>query len=246
MITVYYSRVSPFLEEDAFLNARTDCGACCPLFQLQKVSRDRREKILRMKNEAAKLRSLAAGNLLHYALCEELGYSFESTKPFSIGYGEKGKPYLTEYPGIHFNLSHSGDYVCCAAGDVPVGVDIQEKVKVHEKLAERFFTPADQRMLAECGEEERQDLFFRMWSIKESYLKLTGEGLSGGLAEFEILWGEKKIVQRREGQERKQKGNVEEPSAYFEETGQLKGYSFCVCAEETLGKVRWKGTEKGI
>lgn len=240
MITVYYSRVSPFLEEDAFLNIRMDCGACCPLLQLQKVSSDRREKILRMRNEAAKLRSLAAGNLLHYALCEKLGLSFEHTKPFSIGYGEKGKPYLTEYPGIHFNLSHSGDYVCCAVGDMPVGVDIQEKVKVHEKLAERFFTPADQRMLSECGEEERQALFFRMWSIKESYLKLTGEGLSGGLAEFEILWEEKKIVQRPVRQNGKSGNGMKTADAYFEEFFQLKEYSFCVCTGYPMGQVSWK------
>ncbi len=222
MITVYYGKVSPFLEEDAFC------------IQLKKVSKDRREKILRMTNEAARRRCLAAGTLLHHALCETLGFSYEDTAPFSVNYGEKGKPYLTEYAGIHFNLSHSGDYVCCAISDGPVGVDIQEKGKVRMALAERFFTPAERQMLSECGEEQRQDLFFRMWSIKESYLKLTGEGLSGGLSGFEILWQEKGIVRRQPG---KEKGQAE---AYFEETDAVPGYSFCVCAGDELGEVCWK------
>lgn len=222
MITVYYGKVSPFLEEDAFC------------IQLKKVSKDRREKILRMTNEAARRRCLAAGTLLHHALCETLRFSYEDTAPFSVNYGEKGKPYLTEYTGIHFNLSHSGDYVCCAISDGPVGVDIQEKGKVRMALAERFFTPVERQMLSECGEEQRQDLFFRMWSIKESYLKLTGEGLSGGLSGFEILWQEKGIVRRQPGQE---KGQVE---AYFEETDEVPGYSFCVCGRENVGEVVWR------
>jgi len=216
MVTVYYEKVFPSLEEDAFS------------FQMEKISEDRREKILRLKNEETRLRSLTAGVLLQYALCEKTGISCEEAKPFPISYGEKGKPYLAGYPEVHFNLSHSGDYVCCAVSDGPVGVDIQKKVSRRKKLAERFFTPAERRMLSECGERESQELFFRMWSIKESYLKLTGEGLSGGLSGFEILWQERAVVRG---------GKI---AAYFEESACPEGYSFCVCAEQRPRNVRWE------
>lgn len=216
MVTVYYKKVFSYLEEEAFF------------LQIEKVSEDRRKKILRLKNEKVKLRSLAAGTLLQYALCEKTGLSYEAAKPFSVGCGENGKPYLTEYPEVHFNLSHSGDYVCCAVSDEPVGVDLQRKAAGQEGLAERFFTPAERRMLSGCGELERRELFFRMWSIKESYLKLTGEGLSGGLSSFEILWQEKAIA----------RGN--KIAAHFEESDCLEGYSFCVCAEKNLGQVWWR------
>ena len=54
MIKVYYSKVSPFLEEDTFFS------------QLAKIPADRKEKILRMKNKEARMRSLTAGMLLQY------------------------------------------------------------------------------------------------------------------------------------------------------------------------------------
>lgn len=205
MITVYYKKVFPSLTEDAFL------------YYLNKVSTERREKILQMKNPNSQLRSLTAGILLQNAICQKMGLSCEETPPFFIGYEEKGKPYLADYPEIHFNLSHSGDYVCCAVSDDPVGVDIQKKIKLREKLAERFFTPSEKQLLSECEELQREDLFFRMWSIKESYLKLTGEGLSGGLSGFEILWRERAISQMGK--------NV----AFFEESDCLEGYCLCVC-----------------
>ena len=131
MIKVYYSKVSPFLEEDTFFS------------QLAKIPADRKEKILRMKNKEARMRSLTAGMLLQYALCEKTGLDYETAEPFQIRYGEKGKPYPARELSVHFSLSHSGDYVCCAIGDGPVGIDIQQKTEGKERLerlAERFFT----------------------------------------------------------------------------------------------------------
>ena len=218
MITVYYKKVFPSLEEDAFFH------------EMEKISYDRREKILGIKNSEARLRSLTAGVLLQYALCEQIGVPYEATEPFSISYGKKGKPYPESYSEIHFNLSHSGDYVCCAVGDEPVGADIQKKMGFRERLAERFFTRSEKEELSKCGEAEKKDLFFRMWSIKESYLKLTGEGLSGGLSGFEILWQEKEIW--RESKR----------VACFEETDRLEGYSFCVCTGKKSGNIRWEET----
>lgn len=249
MIKVYYSKVSPFLEEDTFFS------------QLAKIPADRKEKILRMKNKEARMRSLTAGLLLQYMLCEETGLDYETAEPFQIRYGEKGKPYPARELSVHFSLSHSGDYVCCAIGDGPVGIDIQQKTEGKERLerlAERFFTCSEKRMLSECEKEQRRDLFFRMWSIKESYLKLTGEGLCGGLSSFEISWQEKKIIRKKNEPEAKSLADRDttrardmactenEADAYFAETDQVQGYSFCVCAWEPLAGVCWKECNIGF
>ena len=225
MIKVYYSKVFPFLEEDTFFS------------QLAKIPADRKEKILRMKNKEARMRSLTAGMLLQYALCEKTGLDYETAEPFLIRYGEKGKPYPARELSVHFSLSHSADYVCCAIGDGPVGTDIQQKTDGEERLerlAERFFTCSEKRMLSECEKEQQRDLFFRMWSIKESYLKLTGEGLCGGLSSFEISWREKRIVQG------------DECRACFEESNILRGYGFCVCTEKELGGVWWESVQNQV
>ena len=47
-------------------------------------------------------------------------------------YTEHGKPYLSDYSDVHFNISHSGEYVVCSVSDKPVGVDIQKISKYRE------------------------------------------------------------------------------------------------------------------
>lgn len=218
MIAVYYAKVFPPLEEDTFL------------LYLEKVEKGRREKLLRMKEQNSRNCSLAAGCLLHKVLCKWMGIEENNVPFFELSYGKEGKPYLPEKPEICFNLSHSGEYVCCAIGDVQVGVDLQKKTPVKERIAERFFTAADIQKLSMCREEERNDLFFRMWSIKESFIKLTGEGLTRGINSFEIDWQKGVILE--EGKN--------EPSAYFKEQTILPSYSFCVCTREPQQNAAWK------
>ncbi|MDE6203846.1 MAG: 4'-phosphopantetheinyl transferase superfamily protein, partial [Lachnospiraceae bacterium] len=216
MITVYYTKVSPSLEEGAFFT------------HLERVEKERQKRIAGMKDEKSRMHSLMAGSLLYYVLCERLGVPVGKTGPFSVAYGQGGKPYLTEYPDIHYSLSHSGEYVCCALGDIPVGVDIQKVTEFRKGIAGRFFTMEDNRRLDLCRGREKKELFFRMWSIKESYVKLTGKGLSGGLSGFEIDWNRGRVLEE---------GNV---AAYFEEQRKIAGYAFCVCAESPVQGVIWK------
>lgn len=165
-----------------------------------KVDHQRREKIRRVKEERGRAASLGAGLLLQYALWtagdgqtpEELAEGglevctvplllkeIPEPMPLEYGCGEHGKPYLINSPW-HFNLSHSGDYVLCALSRREVGADIQiERKKNVKKIAERFFSEEENRMLKQ-SEDENAD-FFRLWTRKEAYGKLTGEGLAGVL-----------------------------------------------------------------
>ncbi|MGE7591252.1 4'-phosphopantetheinyl transferase family protein [Peribacillus sp. NPDC101480] len=36
-----------------------------------------------------------------------------------------GKPFSSNFPSFHYNISHSGEYVVCAVHDAEVGVDIK-------------------------------------------------------------------------------------------------------------------------
>lgn len=221
MISVYYTKVFPFLGEDTFFTHK------------EQIGERRLQDIRNKKNEEAKARSLAAGVLLHEGLCEYLNYPQESTPPFQTGVGKWGKPYLTDYPGIHFNLSHSGEYVCCAVADFEVGVDVQQHQTVKVGVANRFFSVEDNRLLAGLTGAEKEEWFFRIWSIRESYVKFTGKGLGQGLANFEIDWKNQMI---------RDTGN---PSAYFAEKRDLKGYSMCVCGQEKAMNPRWIYVEFG-
>ena len=124
----------------------------------------------------------------------------EQTSPFSFfyKYGEQGKPQIVNFPK-KFNLSHSGDYVVCGVSNGEVGVDIQKWVPYKERTAERFFAKEEWELLQEKDEQERTELFYRLWSRKEAYGKYTGQGIGSAVGEDfsnEQKWQEKQICFR--------------------------------------------------
>lgn len=158
--------------------------------KLRQVSLKRREKVLSHKIREDQKRSLAAGLLLEQLLAER-GYSGDQ-----IAVGERGKLYLPEAEDFFFSISHSGEYAACVIGDVPVGVDIQQKRSANANLARRFFQWEEAEVIEKSPEEKRQEMFFRYWTGKESYLKLTGQGILGGLNRFFVDLSEKRIIDK--------------------------------------------------
>ena len=62
-------------------------------------------------------------------------------------------------------------------------------------VAKRFFAPAEQRtLLAARTEEERDILFSRLWTLKESYLKVGGQGMAMALDSFTIVPGVQPVL----------------------------------------------------
>lgn len=106
----------------------------------------------------------------------------EAPVPLTYRYGDKGKPYFENIP-LFFNISHSGEYVLCAVSSREVGADIQKIQQTDVmKLAKRFFSEPEYRILERCESDgERRRLFFGLWSRKEAYGKLTGEGIAAVL-----------------------------------------------------------------
>lgn len=94
----------------------------------------------------------------------------------SLAYGTCEKPYLSNYPNLHFNISHSGTYAACAVSSEPVGVDIEEICDHGRVVAEHCFLPHELSWLYSQADTARA--FTRLWVRKESYIKLVGTGLS--------------------------------------------------------------------
>lgn len=101
---------------------------------------------------------------------------------------EHGKPYIVGSL-IHYNISHSGQYVVLATADSEVGVDVQEKRLVRlEAMAKRFFAKEEWQAFSECGsEEEKKDLFYYIWCRKEAYGKYLGTGLNTEVLQTNVL-----------------------------------------------------------
>ena len=134
--------------------------------------------------------------LLAYALCT---YAVKEVFDISIRgidwkTGKNGRPYLSPYPEIDINLSHSGSVVACGVGMNEVGVDVQKMAKKpSDALIRRICTPDEQRWIEEnylC----RAERFTQLWALKESYLKCTGNGLSESMNTFTCYVSQHGIV----------------------------------------------------
>lgn len=158
---------------------------------LQMLDEHRREKSYNIKAETAQSQSIGAGLLLQYAVQAKdrreavavlsVSEILDKIKaPVSIGYAYDmhGKPDFAE-GDWHFNLSHSGEYVCLVIDKQPVGVDIQHMRPLKNyHLAERYFSEKELSKLEKCrGEAEKAECFYDIWVKKEAYAKLTGEGI---------------------------------------------------------------------
>jgi len=96
-----------------------------------------------------------------------------------------GKPRFSDFPNLHFNLSHSGSFALCALGDSPVGVDIQiVKDTWREGLPRRVCSREELVWLE--GQADRWGAFALLWSLKEARGKYTGTGLRAGVREIAV------------------------------------------------------------
>lgn len=144
----------------------------------------RREKVDRIRLGEAKRLSLCAGTLLDEAL---RAYGVADAE-MDFAEGEHGKPFLPLRPDVQFSLSHSGTLAMCAVADKPVGCDVQRVSPRSLRLAERFFSPAEQRVIFSLPSDmEQQAMFYRIWTLKESFIKCIGLGLSMPLDSFDLF-----------------------------------------------------------
>ena len=177
---------------------------------VERLYPERKSRVLAFRRREPAYTSIVAGLLLQTLVEEKLGISPQA---LALEKNENGKPTVQGHPAFYFNLSHAGDYVVLAHGDVPLGVDIEQIRTQNLHVAKRCYTEAEYAYVAGDDSEENQirdipgenyeatpgtDLmlvdpsmdinnrFFYLWTMKESYLKLTGDGISVPLNSFEI------------------------------------------------------------
>lgn len=132
--------------------------------------------------------------LLAHALVRSVlaGYLQQSPEQLRFTHNRYGKPELDHslQPRLHalrFNLSHTRGLIALAVTvDAEVGVDVEatsRKVEV-QALADRFFAPSEASLLRETAPDLQRELFFRLWTLKEAYVKARGLGLQLGLESF--------------------------------------------------------------
>jgi 4'-phosphopantetheinyl transferase len=106
-------------------------------------------------------------------------YLQQPPQSLTFSYGDHGKPMIAN---LEFNLSHTSNLALLAVSiDRPVGIDLEQVHPMENltKLAARFFTVEEHQNIVTADEADRTELFFRIWTGKEAYLKAIGVGLGG-------------------------------------------------------------------
>ncbi len=148
-IWIYYGKIENLVKEES-------------------TKRERERKagrllLLRAVNEGRVSKSRYIQNLEELEQCIEIG--------------AHGKPYFkdkTSFP--FFNISHSGAYAVCALATCEIGIDIQKIQSYSPRLLKRILTRQELEQLEQT--EEKEALFCKLWSQKESYVKWSGQGIT--------------------------------------------------------------------
>lgn len=161
---------------------------CWPVMEyLPLVSKERQERVHRFVHKKDAVRSLIAELIVRIVIWEELRIPNAN---ISFHKEEYGKPYLVGYPQFHYNLSHSGSWIVCAVDGATVGIDIERAAPIDLQIAQQYFTAEENAYIYASGTEEQQhERFYDVWSLKESYLKAVGKGLSIPLRSFSACPG---------------------------------------------------------
>ena len=121
-----------------------------------------------------------------------LGVEYDENTP--VIKGKMGKPSLAERPGIHYNISHSKGIAACIVSDRRCGIDCEAVREYRPNVMRRAFSEAERRSVEEAPENMRDELFFRLWTLKEAYVKALGIGISYPLDTVEFSFEGDRII----------------------------------------------------
>ncbi len=145
------------------------------LFQkaLEQVSLHRINKVQKYRFRKDKNLSLGAGLALDFLL-KQIGLN---EKDMEYQTGKYGKLKFKNYPNVHFNISHSGNYAICAIAPIEIGIDIEIVTDYQKDVAEQFCSKDEIDFIETLSEKNRAYYFTRLWTLKESFLKKLGCGI---------------------------------------------------------------------
>ena len=146
----------------------------------------------RLRTQSFRFPEHRHSHLLTRAFVRTLLSQYSDVKPAEWRFvrSRYGRPEISgpaSAPAINFSLSHTKGLIACAiSGEGSIGVDAEnvERVADYMEIAQRFFAPAEHGSLQGLAGSDRPRRFFEYWTLKESYVKARGLGLSLDLSGF--------------------------------------------------------------
>ena len=150
------------------------------------LSAEERERHSRFRFDKHKLQFLVSHALVRVTLSR---YAPVQPQAWRFSVNAYGRPDITGegLPRLRFNLSHTdGMAVCAVVLDTDVGADVEHSGRPGQtvELADSFFSRSEVQALRALPVERQRERFFDYWTLKESYIKARGAGLSLPLDQF--------------------------------------------------------------
>lgn len=190
------------------------------------ISEEKRQRINKFNRRIDKLRAIYGELIIAYMVMKEKNIK---NKHISFTKNKYGKPFLKGYNNLHFNISHSEEYVVCALSSNNIGIDIEKIQNIDfEAISKQFFSEQEQKYI--LGNNEIYSInplnrFYNIWTLKESYIKFLGIGMSMELNKFSLNINENGNIEL--------KTNVKSIMPNFKIIEFNKEYKMSVCFEES-------------
>lgn len=190
IITEAYDLIEPLEPQEVlwFLRIlridRTMSFAKCRKY-LDLLFAEEQKQILRHRRNEDRVQSLFARLLVADTVSKQYRATLSKV---AFAYGKYGKPFLENRKQFHFSISHSVNRVILANASCPIGTDIEQIRSYNPRVATRFFTTDEQAYLS--AHDKHRDVFFRLWTCKEAYIKASGKGMNCPLSSFSTLSSE--------------------------------------------------------
>jgi 4'-phosphopantetheinyl transferase len=153
------------------------------------LDQDEQAKFLRFSRQEKGLQFLFARVFLRWFL-SFVTYQKILPEQWAFSKSGSGKPIMTgnrALPLLHFNLSHADQLVVVAVSAIrKVGIDIEQVCAQDELMIDAALSPEERVHLCTLAPADRAYRSLRIWTIKEAYAKMTGEGLILDFSTFEI------------------------------------------------------------
>ncbi|NSB12641.1 4'-phosphopantetheinyl transferase family protein [Clostridium beijerinckii] len=148
------------------------------------ISSEKKDRINKFIHKKDKIRALIGEILIRSIINAKFNLI---NKYIIFSKNEYGKPYLKCYPDFKFNISHSGEFVVCAIDNKDIGIDIEYIKNIeYKEIAKKFFSENEFEYIIKNNIDIQLNKFYEIWTLKESYIKCCGQGLSIPLESFSI------------------------------------------------------------
>jgi len=151
------------------------------------VSLQRKSRASKFKFIEDIYQSLTGEILLRYGLQNKIGFNPDH---LHFSYNSYGKPVLSGIENIDFSISHSGNWVIVGLSERAIGVDTERIHNVDTGIADLYFSEEECKIVKSCSDRRTlMETFYRIWTLKEAYIKAIGKGLSCPLSTFTVIPG---------------------------------------------------------